>query len=151
TGTPSISSPQCCDDAPRAPRIVSVRRLSLVMALQAASAVRFRVDRTRAVRVLRRAADAVVTPEEAFEYANAFRVGVVVIPPVQIRRELLALAELITMAKAARVVEIGTAGGGTFFVLTRCATPDARLVTVDLAPSTRPRSPLIRAMGRPGQ
>ena len=51
---------------------------------------------------------------------------------MQIRSEILQLAELIRLQKPRTVLEIGTAAGGTLFLLSRMAAPDAHLVSVDL-------------------
>ena len=62
----------------------------------------------------------------AFEgYGGAFA-------PLQSRFELRELAEVVRARAPKVVLELGTARGGTFFVLTQVAAPDATLVSIDL-------------------
>ena len=62
----------------------------------------------------------------AFEgYSGAFA-------PLQSRYELEALARLVRSRSPEVVLELGTARGGTFFVLTRMAAPDATIISIDL-------------------
>ncbi len=53
--------------------------------------------------------------------------------PLQRRRELVRLLELVQSKAPARICEIGTASGGTLCALARAARPDATLVTLDLS------------------
>ncbi|MGH3692447.1 MAG: class I SAM-dependent methyltransferase [Pseudonocardiaceae bacterium] len=52
--------------------------------------------------------------------------------PIQSRHELLELARLVRSSEPTVVLEVGTARGGTFFVLTQMAQKNATLVSVDL-------------------
>jgi predicted O-methyltransferase YrrM len=54
------------------------------------------------------------------------------ITPIQNPREIRELLEIIKRARPKSLLEIGTASGGTLFLLTRVAAPDARIVSVDL-------------------
>jgi predicted O-methyltransferase YrrM len=54
------------------------------------------------------------------------------IVPLQRRSEILGLLEAVRELRPRRVVEIGTANGGTLFLFTRVAAEDARIVSVDL-------------------
>jgi len=65
--------------------------------------------------------------EEMYSSWGAF----LTIRPIQVKEELSQL--LLTIAKASprTVVEIGTAGGGTLFLLTRVAAPKATLISID--------------------
>jgi predicted O-methyltransferase YrrM len=54
------------------------------------------------------------------------------ITPIQNRREILALLRVLKPLRPRRILEIGTASGGTLFLFTRVAAPDALLVSVDL-------------------
>jgi predicted O-methyltransferase YrrM len=49
-----------------------------------------------------------------------------------------------------RVCEIGTAAGGTLYLLTRVSAPDALVISIDLAISPHTRA-LRARLGRPGQ
>lgn len=51
---------------------------------------------------------------------------------LQVREELLALAEIIAARQPERALEIGTYRGGTLFLLTRLASPNATIISVDL-------------------
>jgi predicted O-methyltransferase YrrM len=54
------------------------------------------------------------------------------IRPFQIKSEILALAKRISLLQPRRLLEIGTAEGGTLFILGRCAAADATLISLDL-------------------
>ena len=54
------------------------------------------------------------------------------IVPLQRRSEILGLLEAVRALAPKRVVEIGTANGGTLFLFTRVAAEDARILSVDL-------------------
>lgn len=74
-------------------------------------------------------------PEEALSFARSFRPwrgGS--IAPTQQDQEILALLRLLAQRRPRTVVEIGTDTGGTLFLWTRVAAPDAVLVAVDNQP-----------------
>jgi predicted O-methyltransferase YrrM len=54
------------------------------------------------------------------------------ITPIQNRHEILALLRILEQASPQRILEIGTASGGTLFLFTRIAAADAQLVSIDL-------------------
>lgn len=103
--------------------------------------------------------------EEALDFAYNFRLADLTLYPIQVRSELRALLEMLERTPPRAVLEIGTAYGGTLFLLTRVATPDAILISVDLPPeelpveqSARfgggnfaPRKPLYRSLARDQQ
>jgi predicted O-methyltransferase YrrM len=64
--------------------------------------------------------------EYAFEFSDAF------LRPLQVRSEIKAPLENIERLKPKTVLEIGTAGGGTFFMLARAAADDGHLISLDL-------------------
>ena len=72
--------------------------------------------------------------DDALTFAREFRWKGGRLRPVQARDEIVWLLELLNASPPRRVLEIGTALGGTLFLWTRVATPDAFLVTVDLCP-----------------
>lgn len=92
---------------------------------------------------------------EAFEFVNQFRFGGITIAPTQIRQEIMGLLQRLQESPPRTVVEIGTSKGGTLFLLTQVAAPDARLVSIDCRPrlgdNGRWRNSMIRAFGRPDQ
>jgi len=54
------------------------------------------------------------------------------IRPVQVYEEILKLAEVVADLKPRRVLEIGTANGGTLFIWYRLASDDATVISIDL-------------------
>jgi predicted O-methyltransferase YrrM len=77
--------------------------------------------------------------------------------PWQLDTEICALLDRVRLLRPKTVLEIGTANGGTLFMWTRVAAPDALLVSIDLPggrfgggyPSWR--APLYRRFALPGQ
>jgi predicted O-methyltransferase YrrM len=55
-----------------------------------------------------------------------------VVRPLQIPSEITGLANAIKRLQPRRMLEIGTAEGGTLAIFARCATPDATIISVDL-------------------
>jgi predicted O-methyltransferase YrrM len=79
------------------------------------------------------------------------------IRPFQVRSEIEGLAQLVASMKPARVLEIGTAAGGTLFLYCQLAADNATIVSLDL-PQGRYgggyyswRIPLYRSFARKGQ
>ena len=111
----------------------------------------------QALRSLKSAAANVKTPEQAIDLAFHFRCRGISIAPGQIPSEISQLINVLAQRPPRRVLEIGTAGGGTFFLLTRVATEDALLISADLPsgpfgggyPKWRGR--LIQSFGRARQ
>jgi len=103
--------------------------------------------------------------EEALDLAYNFRFADLAIVPIQVRSELRALLGVLERTPPKTVLEIGTAYGGTLFLLTRVSHPDAILVSVDLpiddSPAERParfgggnyapRKPLYQSFARDEQ
>ena len=54
------------------------------------------------------------------------------LPCGQVRAEVLGLLDAVSAERPRRLLEIGTAGGGTLFLLAFAADPDATIVSVDL-------------------
>lgn len=83
------------------------------------------------LRGLKRGADACLDrPEElvslVFEFAGSK------IKPLQIKEELASLVKEVRRVNPSTVLEIGTARGGTLFLWTRLARPDAAIMSIDL-------------------
>jgi cephalosporin hydroxylase len=85
-----------------------------------------------AARALHEAAADVTDLGEAVDLANQFNFASISIEPWQVKSELVPLLEILQERRPRTIVEIGTASGGTLFLLTRVAAPDALLVSIDL-------------------
>jgi predicted O-methyltransferase YrrM len=81
---------------------------------------------------LRTESASVSTPEEAFSLAVGFGSCGIHITPGQHRMEILQLLNILAGRPPTRVLEIGTAGGGTFFLFAQVAAPGALLISADL-------------------
>jgi len=77
--------------------------------------------------------------------------------PAQIRAEIAGLLDLLQAVRPRIVLEIGTANGGSLFLWTRIAAPDAQLISLDLPGGDfgdgypRWKRPLYRAFAGPCQ
>jgi len=67
----------------------------------------------------------------ALRFAQQFEYGGLRIDPIQVPAEIEKFLELVTAEPPERVLEIGTARGGTLFLLTTAAAEEAVLVAVD--------------------
>jgi cephalosporin hydroxylase len=68
----------------------------------------------------------------ALDVVYDFEYGDVAIAPMQIRAEIETLLELLVADPPRVILELGTARGGTLFLLSRVAKDDATLVSVDI-------------------
>jgi predicted O-methyltransferase YrrM len=110
-----------------------------------------------AIRSLQAKAASVKTAEEALALVFEFRCRGIRIAPGQIPSEIIQLLRVLERNPPRRVLEIGTAGGGSFFLFARAATDDALLISADLPlglfgggyPKWRGR--LIQSFGRARQ
>lgn len=68
----------------------------------------------------------------AYDFISNFRYGDISLTPFQVRQEFESLLDVVKRLEPARVLEIGTARGGTLFLFTRVAAANARLVSVDM-------------------
>jgi predicted O-methyltransferase YrrM len=71
--------------------------------------------------------------DAALDYAYTAKPGGFELEPMQVRSELRDFLVLAQALEPRVVLEIGTARGGTLFLLTRIAAPDALLVSIDLS------------------
>ena len=85
-----------------------------------------------ASRALRRQAATLKGVDDAIDLAYSFRSCGIRIVPGQHRPEITQLLHVLAKEPPRNVLEIGTAGGGTFFLFARAAGPDARLLSADL-------------------
>jgi predicted O-methyltransferase YrrM len=86
----------------------------------------------RASRALQAAADECTDAFASVSLVQRFDYRGISIPSWQIRSEIGAFLHLLETDPPHTVLEIGTAAGGTLFLLARAAAPDALLVSVDL-------------------
>lgn len=86
----------------------------------------------RAARLLRASAARTSSLQSLIELAFQFDHAGIKIAPMQIRAEIAALLEFLQLRRARRIMEIGTARGGTCFLLSRVAAEDAQIITLDL-------------------
>jgi len=88
---------------------------------------------------------------ECFSFADAF------LKPIQVPEELACLLEDVINLKPRTVLEIGTFRGGTLYLWTRLAQPQAKIVSVDLPGGkfgggySRLKTPLFRRFARDRQ
>src|SRR5436190_11149755 len=102
-------------------------------------------------RALRRGRDAATTSAEVVEVAFSpvamqLRVG-----PVQVKREIAQLLDLVRGAAARRVLEIGTSNGGTLYLFTWASAADAAILTLDVKEFPPERLRVYRSFRRSGQ
>jgi hypothetical protein len=69
---------------------------------------------------------------DALDFAFSFRSLGVSIKPMQIKYEITKLLDIVANLKPKVILEIGTANGGTLFLFTRVASPDAKIISIDL-------------------
>jgi predicted O-methyltransferase YrrM len=86
----------------------------------------------RAIASLRRASANLTTVEQAVSLAFEFCCGKIRTAPAQIRSEITQLLRVLAPNPPTRILEIGTANGGTFFLFSRIATEDGLLISADL-------------------
>jgi cephalosporin hydroxylase len=71
--------------------------------------------------------------EEVVDYA--FKGGFSIIRPFQVRSEIIGLLKELDQRRPRCIIEIGTARGGTLFLLTRVAADDCLMISIDLLSS----------------
>lgn len=70
--------------------------------------------------------------EDYVNFAFDFKVDGLNIVPYQIKEEILELLKILEKLKPKTILEIGTANGGTLFLFSQIADPDAIIITIDL-------------------
>jgi predicted O-methyltransferase YrrM len=85
-----------------------------------------------AVRALRAGRAQVRSPESLFDFVSGFNHCGIAITSWQQKEEIVGLLRLLERLQPRSVVEIGTATGGTLFMLTHVAPADATIISVDL-------------------
>ena len=95
------------------------------------------------------------TPDEVVDYVGRAAGGY--FKPLQVRSEICSLLTLVRELRPRRVMEIGTANGGTLLMWTRVAAPDAQLISLDLRGGAWGggygtwKAPVYRRFALPGQ
>ena len=69
---------------------------------------------------------------DTVQFAFSFQYFAFKIKPAQVKYEITKLLEILKEFKPKTILEIGTARGGTLFLLTRIADPKANILSVDL-------------------
>jgi len=93
----------------------------------------------------------------ALDFAFSFQIFGVSIKPAQVEYEIAKLLEIVAELKPKVVLEIGTAGGGTLFLLTRVADPEAKIISIDLPGGPfgggypKWKTPLYKSFSKEGQ
>ena len=72
------------------------------------------------------------TVEQAVDFAFSFRHCGIRFTPSQVREEITGFLKLLSQCPPTNILEIGTEKGGTFFLLSRVAAPEAFLLSLDL-------------------
>jgi predicted O-methyltransferase YrrM len=85
-----------------------------------------------ALRALQDGRQRVRNLEELYEFVNGFNYRGITITSWQKKTEIVSLLRLLEQSRPRRIAEIGTATGGTLFMLTQVAAADATVVSVDL-------------------
>jgi len=84
------------------------------------------------VRIFKRRLKSLSGIEGAVELAFSFKCLGISIRPMQIKWELLQFLRTIAASNPKNVLEIGTADGGTLFLLAQASSPEAVLISIDL-------------------
>jgi cephalosporin hydroxylase len=95
-----------------------------------------------AIRALRREAARLGGIEEAVALAADFSYWRIQIAPAQVSSEITGLLKLLATRPPQTLLEIGAYKGGTFFLFSRVAAPDALLINLDLPPDATGRGTL---------
>jgi len=70
--------------------------------------------------------------EEYVDFAYSFRYEDISIIPFQIKNEIITTLKVLSQFPLKVIVEIGTGDGGTLFLLTKIANPNAKIISIDL-------------------
>jgi cephalosporin hydroxylase len=107
-----------------------------------------------AMRALRAGAAGATGAAEQIELVKGFKYGGITITSWQVDSEITGLLELLERERPRTVLDIGTADGGTLFLMTRAVADDALIVSVDLHGGMfgggypKWRAPLYRSFAR---
>jgi predicted O-methyltransferase YrrM len=127
------------------------------LARKTAGHARYRFDVWRMLRAVRAERRERRTLDETVRVAFGLHFGPVTIAPAQVESEIRDFLELVHENPPKTLLEIGSARGGTLFLLSRVATPDATLVSIDLPGGAfgggypREREKILKAFARDRQ
>jgi cephalosporin hydroxylase len=94
---------------------------------------------------------------DALDFAFSFQAFGVSIKPAQVEYEIAKLLEIVAELRPKVVLEIGTERGGTLFLFTRVADPEAKIISIDLPGGPfgggypRWKIPLYKSFSKEGQ
>ena len=126
-------------------------------AARIAGRLRFYAETAMAAALVRAQSRHVLGIDDSLDFAFSFSIGSVSIAPTQIRSEIADLLATLASNPPKRVLEVGTARGGTLFLFSRVADANARLASIDLPKGPfgggygRDRVPLLKGLPRSGQ
>jgi predicted O-methyltransferase YrrM len=109
------------------------------------------------VKKFRSAVHGVYNIHDALDFAFSFQAFGASIKPIQVKYEIAKLLEIVAGLRPRVVLEIGTAGGGTLFLFTRAADPNAKIISIDLPGGPfgggypRWKIPLYKSFSKEGQ
>lgn len=95
--------------------------------------------------------------QDAVAFAFSFKKLNVSIKPTQVKYEIVKLLELAHTIHPRVILEVGTADGGSLFLFTRVAQPDATIISIDLPGGKfgggypKWKIPIYKAFAREGQ
>jgi len=81
---------------------------------------------------LRRETTKISKLEDLVSFVFNFKIDGLNIIPSQIKEEILKLLKILEKIKPKTILEIGTANGGTLFLFSQIASPDAIIISIDL-------------------
>lgn len=110
-----------------------------------------RLAEFRLSRLLRRTAETATAPQQVFEAASSVALEGITIQPIQVRSEIEALLAVVRDHDARRILEIGTANGGTLYLLTWASAPSARILSLDIRDFDSLRRRLFESFGHAGK
>ncbi|MCJ7489610.1 MAG: class I SAM-dependent methyltransferase [Thermoplasmata archaeon] len=106
---------------------------------------------------LRELSNEAKTIEEVVNIASSSEELGISIAPFQVKEEVIQLLRTLDAMRPKTILEIGTARGGTLFLLARIAAQDAEMISIDLPEGSfgggypERLAPLISSFARPGQ
>ena len=100
------------------------------------------LNRTLVIYIFRRELSKMTAIEDYVTFAYNFHHKIIVLPeemrwlfsivPFQVKAEITQLLKIVALLKPKTLMEIGTANGGTLFLFSRVAGPDALILSLDL-------------------